>query len=269
MNKTLSAILLFIAFAYPLSPRVVLAICGAGDTYSEIFPAASVGGDSFDGRIERIATESFATIRAGAGNGISNVVTATGVYAGQNGTAFTELMRNQMTFPTGLTISAGATISEATTSFNGGNNQIGDNTTVNPAITLASSSSRVYNQGFNEDYESMTVTNTATEIYSDTQIRVVNWSTANAYGNVFLLNTNGLNNITTGGTGASAVTKQSFQFSFDASNTAPTLVATDYYAYAYTADQTGTAQDPRLGVCWQAAAAGGAVSPTQDIIWFD
>ena len=220
-----------------------------GNTTST-FRSVPTAADPVDGYTARSSvTDSFATIRAGAGN--DSLSTGTGIYvrlsAGVSSDVYTELRRMLMVFDTSA-ISSGDTISSATLSLMvaAKGNALGSPTYNILAGTTASNSAIA-----SGDYANNTTTTSfASKAYADVNV-------AGTF-NDFSLDANGIANINKG---TSARSKFAARIGWDADNSTTGLTWANlgesgfntYLADDATGD--GTANDPKLVVEHAAGAS--------------
>lgn len=205
------------------------------------FPTAGTGGPTGDAMVSRqVASETFSTIRSGAGTNTDNSGTALSVIIQASSTSnqFSEIARAVITFDTS-SLTSSASISSAVLSgfgeFNGGGLS-GDNDWYIAGSTPATN--------FNfaaSDYAQCQTT-------SFGKITNASFSTT-AYNDV-TLNASGVSNISKTG-----ISKFSLQLGADLNNTAPTWSSGAFMELdVSSADHTGTSQDPKLVVTYTLAA---------------
>lgn len=202
-------------------------------TVSTFYPDSGTGSTTVDGYVGRTGVnETFSNIIGGAGT--SNNNTATKFYCQLNSSATTdqyqENQRPMMTYDTSA-IDTDDIDSAVLSLYGGGKlNQLGD-----PDFHIAGATPASDNILISADYSQVQTTSFGSNTYASIS--------SSAY-NDFTLNASGESNINKTG-----ISKFSVQMSWDITATPPTW-SSDVLTYSsfYSADQTGTAQDPKLVV---------------------
>ena len=234
-----------------------------GSTFSIFYPAAGVDAGSVDCRLERTGVaEAWGDIRAaGGGQGASDTSTNGGLYANDNGSSWTELMRSFHDFAIAATIGTDTIISATSSTYDAGT--FNDNATHNfgkvVAVGGALDDAEQDNCGTGNDYGTQTGTALASDTVTDLGAR-----TASVYLHL-QLNAAGLSELTSAISG-SRPARLVYLFNKDQSNTAPSLGTGDSYWYHFHADQAG-ATDPKLTIEHEAAAVSATLP--NPIIFFE
>ena len=214
-----------------------------GNTTSTFYPDADPETTSMDGDVFRSGTnETWATMRDGAGTGDDGAIRNPQINARlETGTSgYSTLARSIILFDTS-SIPDTDTIDSATMSVYGATDSA-NNWTIDFAINIYTSTPASNTAIATADYIQVGTTAQATA-------RVFSAFSASAY-NDFVLNATGLGNISKTG-----ITKFGMRIVHDADNTEPTFEASkDCLIKANSADQTGTANDPKLVVVHSAVA---------------
>ena len=216
-------------------------------TTSTFYPDPNVESTSVDGYAGRDSVdETWATIRAGAGNSASDTDTADYLQVTSAATEnqWRDLYRTFYLFDTSA-IGASSTVSAATLSLYGSSKiDVFSQSVCIVSTTPASNTAIVAG-----DYG-----NTSNTEQTNTRITIASFSTS-AY-NDFAFNATGLTNIS-----KTSISKFGGKLSGDVDNSAPTWsVSAAGRARIINADTTGTTTDPKLVVTH--AAAAGSVSPS-------
>lgn len=214
-----------------------------------VYPSSSTGGSTVDGYASRnTVDQTFAAIIAGAGNAVDNTTAnAIAVAVGSSSTTnqFKDVRRYIATFDTS-DLTASVEITEAVLSLRGTGkaNALGSDAIHICAATPASNTVLV-----NADYGQLGSTSFANIAYAS-------WSTT-AY-NDFTLDANGEANISKTG-----ISRFGSRMGWDIGGTFGGAWASNDYTFFqfYTADQTGTTNDPKLSVIYSVS------SPSQVIIF--
>jgi len=209
------------------------------DTLGPLYPDAGSGATTVDGRVENSpgGNVSWATIIAGAGTTAEVVSTHNASVGWQDGTVsntFSSLWRGISTYNTAA-LGTGAVISTATLSFFGsGQSNDGSNPNFNVYGATPASNNALVAADFTQ------VGSTA----FSTAINVTAWSTSGY--NDFLLNANGLANINKSGISRFGERNANY----DVAAVAPSWSTSGNLIFIehWNADQTGTANDPKLVV---------------------
>ena len=213
------------------------------DSTGNLFPDSGTGGTTTDGNVEQNyalgSGVAFGTIRGDAGNAhddTSAAIMVTEILSDNVNPNWRRIRRFIATWDTS-SIPVGSIINAATLSLRGTASSTADNITND--INIYAATPAANNDLANGDYAQL-----GTTTFSTTQTNT-DWSTTGY--NDFVLNANGLNNVTAAGIsrfGTKNVTH-------DAANSAPTWdnsIASSLTAN--TADQAGTTDDPKLVVTY-------------------
>ena len=206
------------------------------------YPDASPETTSVDGYVgqdEAVAGVAWGTIRGAAGNDFDDALAtevALWIKGGTTTDQWRDLYRSVFLFDT-ASLGAAASVSAATLSLYGDGK--GDGLGVTPNVTIVSSAPASNTGLAGTDYATLGAT-----ALCDTPITYAGW--AAAY-NDFALNATGLAAIST--TGVSKFGGRNSNY--DLANVAPTWgSALESYLSTFFADQTGTANDPKLVVTY-------------------
>jgi len=221
------------------------------DTYGPVYPEASSGGTGCDGHMyTALGAESWATTRAGGGDGVSVIAATTWGVVGYEAASTENLWGSlrksgyTMTVTRGAEdLPEGATISAAVFSIYGYSKD--DLTSSTPDINVYSFAPATANSIVAGDFDSL-----GTTAYSST-IAYADW------------NTSAYNNFTLNSTGISAIPSSTGYFKIgarnanhDVANSAPNWVSGQYSGLGgYFSDQAGTDNDPKLVVTYTEAVA--------------
>lgn len=206
------------------------------------YPAAGANNPA-DGYVGRDGVDNvWNDIRGGAGTGAgpSLAYDAVGLVCSATTNQFSALYRSIYNFDTSAI--AGGTVSAATFSVYGYTKQDGI------------SGTPLYHSCSNTQTDTSTVVSGDYQLFGSTSfgsVTYANYSTT-AYNDISL-DANGIANVSTSG-----ISKFGARTSWDINNSAPTWVSNgDSRLQSYTADQTGTANDPKLVVTYTPAPAKG------------
>lgn len=217
---------------------------------SDFFPDPDPESTSVDGMAGRRAQdEAFGTIRSGAGTAADSapIIMALWIEASTTSNQYRDILRNIVLFDTS-SIPDGDTIDSATLGAVGDEKEAGLGSL---NWTLDTSSPASNTDIVTADYN---IANWG-GVRQATDITYANW-TVGSYNN-FTLNATGLGNISKTG-----ISKFGFRIANDFDNSAPTWSSAAISRLtSRSADQTGTANDPKLSVTHTAAVAGMDLRP--------
>lgn len=218
--------------------------CNLGFDSLTKYPDANPESTSVDGHVRRsVASETFGTIRAGAGTNSSDTETEATIarlVASSTSNQYSQMRRAIFLFDTSA-LTAEATISAATLSLYGSakSNGLGS-----PTLDIVSSTPVSSTALVNADYAQL-----GTTVFSD--IAYASFSTS-AY-NDMALNASGLAAIS-----KTSISKFGTRIGWDTDNSFGGVWAStaDTYFQAYFADQAGTTNDPKLVVTYTLPSLG-------------
>ena len=218
-----------------------------GNTTSTFYPDAGTVGTTVDGHASRTGVvENWATLRGGAGTGVSNSTLPLYAYLLSHTTSgqYQQLARSIFLFDTS-TIGTDTIVSTTLSLYS---TEVIDSFNSAGALAIVESTPASNNVLVAGDF-----TNVGSTLQASTIL--ISAMTVNTY-STWTLNATGLSNISKTG-----ITKFGLRLEADRSNTEPTWVSNVYQGISWaSADNAGTASDPKLVVVHSAPTSSGTIT---------